>query len=296
MTTAAFPSKPINDTDANFRTWGLGLSTAIQAVGLVKTADTGQIDFVTVLKPTVSATMQGYEIFRFNDALQVTTPIFIKVEYGCGTFAATPALKITVGKDSNGTGTLTGIIHTQSSIQPAASSSNTYDSYVSSGDGSMLVFSLWSNTLTVSPAYMQCTRFIIERSRDSSGNATSIGTFCYRWDGSASSNSGIKSEASVYNTGAITLQNRTPIYTGMDIGVSTTTNNGTNTIMFNAEVLNPNREKWEPRSLLGYCSADAGILQAVSVGSEVYLTLGYIVGGYGDAAQSQYACIAIAYY
>lgn len=63
-------------TDAAFRTWGLAYNAKLAAAGLVQTADTGQIDWATVLAATAINTVQGYEIWRFDDALQATVPVF----------------------------------------------------------------------------------------------------------------------------------------------------------------------------------------------------------------------------
>ena len=46
---------PINHAnDADFRAWGSDLSVSLGQVGLVKTADTGQIEWVTVTRPTIN--------------------------------------------------------------------------------------------------------------------------------------------------------------------------------------------------------------------------------------------------
>ncbi len=111
MTTSAPTLTLNNTTDAFFRAWGSGISAALAAIGLVQTADTGQINWSTVTRPLADLTAQGYEIWRFNDALQSTRPIFIKIEYGAGAATGTAvsaALWITVGTSSNGAGTITG--------------------------------------------------------------------------------------------------------------------------------------------------------------------------------------------
>jgi hypothetical protein len=109
MTTSTFSAAPTNATDAEFRDWGSKLSDALAAVGMVKTADTGQIDWATVVKPAAISTYQGYEVWRFNDTLQATAPLFLKIEYGSGVSVATrPGLRLQVGKGTNGAGTLTG--------------------------------------------------------------------------------------------------------------------------------------------------------------------------------------------
>lgn len=98
-------------TDAKFRTWGLAMSTAMQAAGFVKTSDTGQINWATVTKPVATNTQAGYEIYRFDDDLQATAPIFFRVGYGSGGTASgnSPTTWITIGTASDGAGTISGI-------------------------------------------------------------------------------------------------------------------------------------------------------------------------------------------
>jgi hypothetical protein len=78
-------------------------------MGLVQTGDTGQINWTTVLAPLAINTSQGYEIWRFADTMQATTPVFFKIEYGSGGAVNNPSLWLTVGSGSNGTGSLTGV-------------------------------------------------------------------------------------------------------------------------------------------------------------------------------------------
>lgn len=297
MAIASFSSKPINDTDANFRAWGNGLSSAIQAVGLVRTADTGQIIWTTVTRPTAANTMQGYEIFRFNDSLQGTAPIFLKIEYGSGNYGGSVvAYKTTVGKGTDGAGNITGVLHvlTQTGSSSGSSSSD-FLSYVSSGDGSMLVFTLWPTATTVATHGW---RFALERSRDVNGDPTAIGTCCYRINstGSTTAANVSRTEAADYGSALTNTLLRGGIYTGYEIVAATTLNNGINTPMFKAEVVTPSRLKWNPKSILGYAQADAGTLQVVDVAGNNYLTLGGAAGQYADVAQQQYCCVAIAYY
>lgn len=98
-------------TDAKFRTWGLAMSTAAQASGLVKTSDTGQVNWATVTKPVATNTKAGYEIYRFADTLQATYPIFFRVDYGSSgvTSGSGPSTWITIGTGSDGAGVITGL-------------------------------------------------------------------------------------------------------------------------------------------------------------------------------------------
>lgn len=99
--------------DADFRAWGSGLAAQFAAVGLIKTADTGQIDWATVTRPVAVMTNAGYEIWRFNDALQATKPVFIRIDYGTGLAALDrPRLGMRVGTATDGAGNLAGQLNT----------------------------------------------------------------------------------------------------------------------------------------------------------------------------------------
>lgn len=99
-------------TDAKFRTWGLACSTALQACGLTKTTDTGQVNWATVTKPVAINTKatSGYEIYRFADTLQSTKPVFLRIDFGSGGVASgnSPCTWLTVGTGTDGAGTITG--------------------------------------------------------------------------------------------------------------------------------------------------------------------------------------------
>lgn len=103
-------STPIENTsDATFRAWGSDIAARLAVAGLVQTSDTGQINWVTVARPAASA-YGGYEIWRFNDTLQASAPVFIKIEYGSSNNQTTPAIRVTVSSGTNGAGTPTGLV------------------------------------------------------------------------------------------------------------------------------------------------------------------------------------------
>jgi hypothetical protein len=165
MTTTTWSVVPRNNTDAEFRAWGSAIATALAAIGLVQTSDTGQINWTTVLTPSATNQTRGYEIWRFNDSLQATAPIFIKLEYGSGNQNASgPAVIFTVGKGSNGSGTITDVIHGpfQAGYGSSASSQNCYAT--SSDNGFVLTMAPLVTFSGVS--------FLVERSCNSSGTPT----------------------------------------------------------------------------------------------------------------------------
>lgn len=98
-------------TDAAFRAFGQAVNAALTGIGLVQTADTGQINWTTITAPTVNNTLaSGVEMWRFSDALQSTNPVFMQIGYGrgAGTTANAFLLRIKIGAGSDGAGNLTG--------------------------------------------------------------------------------------------------------------------------------------------------------------------------------------------
>lgn len=160
-------------TDADFRSWVAGVSALLQtASGLVKTTDTGQIDATTVTVGASIVTSRGYEIYRFNDSLQATKPVYIKIEYGTGSVLARPGMWVTVGTGSNGAGTITGQIGTRQSLiaNAAPTSGVAYLHYVSVSTD-RLVLATGIDTVTGTLPIM----IAVERTRDSTGTATGDG-------------------------------------------------------------------------------------------------------------------------
>lgn len=167
VSTFTWQSAQTNASDAEFRKWGKGISDALAACGLVKTSDTGQVNWATVTVPATSAYV--YEIWRFNDAAQATKPLFIKVEYGTGTVSGRVNLRLSASSGSDGAGTLSGSIYLQPSTfgsNPTASSTE-YPSYAS-GDGSSVNIILWPATSTTN----SMGGFTISRSCGTSGAYT----------------------------------------------------------------------------------------------------------------------------
>jgi hypothetical protein len=98
-------------SDAHFRLWGSRLNAAFAGAGLVQTADTGQINWTTVSRPTAANTIAGYEMWRFDDSLQGSAPIYIKIQYrSLGNASGNSAgVRFTVGQGTDGALTLTGL-------------------------------------------------------------------------------------------------------------------------------------------------------------------------------------------
>lgn len=153
--------------DAAFRTLGPIFRDAFIRGGLVQTSDTGQINWTTVAKPSAVSTYAGYEIYRFNDALQPTRPVYIKIEYGTAAVAATtPGFRFTTGHSTDGAGTLISATPTAVAVPSSAiSGGDTTGLTTFFCSPSRLGFA-WNNGGTSSS---RMNTAIIERVRDSSG-------------------------------------------------------------------------------------------------------------------------------
>ena len=158
MATSNWTTAAQHDSDANFRIWGSELSTKLQAMsstpGLVKTGDTGQINWTTVTRPAVNSDA-GYEIYYLNDSLHATSPVYFKIWYGSASNVAYPRIRIQVGTGSDGAGTLTGTTSTASICnKSAATSATTYTSYLCVNTG--FVGLAWKVAATFVGSFLIC--------------------------------------------------------------------------------------------------------------------------------------------
>lgn len=174
MTSAALTAT--NVTDANFRLWCTFVRDTF-LLGWIQTGDAGQMNFATVLTPAAGNTKQGYAIFRMDDALQATSPVYIRVDFGGGATAVTVGMWITIGTGSDGAGNITtkrfdGGATAAPTVTWGSSSAAASTSFGSAANNRVHV-GLFATTGT--------TQIImnIERTKDSSGADTGDGLYFY---------------------------------------------------------------------------------------------------------------------
>lgn len=156
-----------NTTDAEFRLWSLFIdSIFLLASCWVDTAATGTINFTTVTHPLVANTSMGFKVYRMNDTLQSTQPVFVKIEYGSAAAAATPAIWFTIGTTHDGAGNLGSILFVRTQLSLGGSGA-TATKCVGSADTNRIAFGLF---LTTFPLW-----FSLERTKDSTGADTGVG-------------------------------------------------------------------------------------------------------------------------
>lgn len=158
-------------TDAAFRAYVQAVTEMIAGVGLVNTNATGSIDPTTTTNPTAFGQVRGYQVWRFDDALQATAPVFVKLEYGGVAVQSTLygyGIWATIGTAHDGAGNLTGsqvaartVLAFQSGVTATA-----YPSFAS-GANNRLVLVLASNQ----NQYLGL--LTVERAHDSTGADTS---------------------------------------------------------------------------------------------------------------------------
>lgn len=154
--------------DAEFRAWAQAIHDVLTASGLTQTADAGQINIATALRPAINA-FAGYEVWRFNDALQATAPLFVKLRYGISGIATRTSLEVTVGKGSDGNGTLTGVMWGPFLAQRTGAQAGAMTTFASYGDSAL---ALAYNVGLALPVI-----FVLERVRDDNGDPTGEGVF-----------------------------------------------------------------------------------------------------------------------
>lgn len=197
-------------SNENLRAWVSAHLAAFDACGLARASDTGQIDPATVILPTASGGTAGYSIHYLNDSLHSTYPLYIKIEYGFNSGSTTsPAMRLSVGRGSNGSGLLSGVIFPSTSVgtRSLAGSSTPYTHLASSGDG---WFSYVSAVDHPAGNYYRNHSFIVERSRSFDGTPSGDAIMLLLGNGDFySGRSGIASLPQVfainYQSGAYTM-------------------------------------------------------------------------------------------
>jgi hypothetical protein len=184
MSTQSWTTRVRHDSDATFREWGSELSAKLAAVGLVQTSDTGQVNWTTVTRPGTN-TSGGYEIWRWNDSLQGTAPIYMRVDYGTGSGTTAPRIQITVGTGSNGSGTISGTALSSARTIGSGTGAETGDltrqSWLTHSDGILgLAWKSGANSYAT---------FILCRTCDNTGAPTATGAIA-RWSGGSTSTIG----------------------------------------------------------------------------------------------------------
>jgi len=163
---------PNNSTDAQFRAWINEIHNSLIAFGWLQTADTGQINFTTVGRPTAGSTYQGYAIYQMNDALQSACAVFIRLDFGTNANTDTPGMKfqICIG-GTNGAGTLTGNVSAVLVLGCDTVVAGTAFNGRTAGTSSSFRMSMWPHSASAARGWS----LVIERDLNTAGVEQSTG-------------------------------------------------------------------------------------------------------------------------
>jgi hypothetical protein len=159
-----------NDTDAHFRAWCAEIDTSLTTFGWLATSDTGQMNFSTATRPTANNLYPYYAVYKMNDSLQSTAAVFMRIDFGTGNATNVPSIKLqfSIG-GTNGSGTLTGTLSTQQTLQGDVAN-GTAVNVRTSGSSASFRMSFW-NTNGQGEGFM----FAVERCKDTGGSDTTAG-------------------------------------------------------------------------------------------------------------------------
>lgn len=170
MTTFGNTAQPIQTTDAAYQTNVNAILAGIDAV-LTRTSDTGQINTSGMVRPSTN-TATGYAMWRIPGGTQ---DVFMKMEFGTGSFAQNPSFWLTFGTVTNGSGTLSGATTARRQIAVGAATATSYDCLYSATTGRFSM-TLYANNPT------QGDIFCISLERDWDATGTAVETYywaCY---------------------------------------------------------------------------------------------------------------------
>ena len=181
MATSTVSGPVSNASSAAMNLWIEEVCNALFTVcGVTQTADTGQIwspNTATGTLPSGANTSAGYVIGKFNDTLQATAAVFFRIDFGTATAVADPAMWITVGTGSNGSGTINGTTTVKAPITssggPTSTTTNWSSYYVYNATYGVLGMAFKMGSVNASDPVIPLGGFYLFRGSTSAGASNS---------------------------------------------------------------------------------------------------------------------------
>lgn len=105
-TTFSKTIQPSNSTNTFMREWIGFIDRTLTDGGWVNTADTGQTAVASFTTPGGANTAVGYRIYRMDDSLHATNPVYVRFDFGSAGGANNIGIWITIGPATDGAGTI----------------------------------------------------------------------------------------------------------------------------------------------------------------------------------------------
>lgn len=156
-----------------FRAYGTAIANAFANAGWVGVDTNSSVNWTTVVaNGSANATqVNAFEVWRMDDALQNTTPVFVKLEYMTVPVANYPTFRLTVGAGTDGVGNLTGPKSPNTAVCVVANTQS-FPSFFC-GDTNRIIMQLFNKTTKGSSN--AAILLSIERTHDANENDTSDG-------------------------------------------------------------------------------------------------------------------------
>lgn len=145
---------------STYKDLGLQMNALFSSMGLVQTADSGQVVWASLASLPTQGTYRDYEIWRFNDIAQSNSPIYMKVAYDVIS-GSHSAVVFSFGKGSNGAGTLTNASAVTRTMFYNSSGTQDANVFAASDNSGFVLASTTSGVLYV---------LVVDRQRDSVGD------------------------------------------------------------------------------------------------------------------------------
>jgi hypothetical protein len=167
-------------TTASFRAWAQWVEDVLVTIGgWVVTDDLNQTLPSALPVCTGTDQQKGFRIYRMNDALQATAPVFMRIDYGSGRWTPSNngppwpcAVWLTIGTGTNGGGAITGTVIASRQVGNFGAGLGVGGDSMASVANNRFVIALWagSGAGSLFPVV-----FSVERSVDATGAYTGDG-------------------------------------------------------------------------------------------------------------------------
>lgn len=158
--------------NTTFRALGTAISNAFANAGWSHANDAGQINWTTVTANGTSGNVAGFEVWHMTDALQNTTPVYVKIEYGTAGNSNKPAWWLTIGNGSDGADNILGIPTPRIQvIGPSTNPANPIPWFFCGNPNRITI----AASMVVAGSNVSPMVFSVERTHDNAGGDTSEG-------------------------------------------------------------------------------------------------------------------------
>ena len=159
----------VMSTDALFREYGKFIADSLESIGWALQADSGDLDWATVARETVTAfKMSGYEVRKSGTA--GGTALYMKIQYGAGYNTNCLGIKTQFGTGFDGAGTLTGALTSLMSIASACGADASVGTFTVAGNSER-----WTIGCTSANNLANNSAAFFQRTCDTAGADTSTG-------------------------------------------------------------------------------------------------------------------------